>query len=54
MDQATIADFEHADTVWQLGVEPIRIDVLTGIEGVEFEMLGLGGTMRRSMALTYR
>lgn len=37
MDQVTVADFEHDDTVWQLGVEPLRIDVLTGIEGVNFD-----------------
>lgn len=37
MDQVTLADFEHDDTVWQLGVEPLRIDVLTGIEGVTFD-----------------
>jgi hypothetical protein len=34
MDQVTVADFEHDDTAWQLGVEPLRIDVLTGIDGV--------------------
>jgi hypothetical protein len=37
MDQVTLADFEHDDIVWQLGVEPLRIDVLTGIEGVTFD-----------------
>lgn len=37
MDQVTIADFEDDDTVWQLGVEPLRVDVLTGIEGVTFD-----------------
>ncbi|HLY01174.1 MAG TPA: nucleotidyltransferase [Candidatus Cybelea sp.] len=37
MDQVSVADFERDDTVWQLGVEPLRIDVLTGIEGVEFD-----------------
>jgi len=37
MDQVCVADFEHDDTVWQLGVEPLRIDVLTGIEGVTFD-----------------
>jgi len=30
-------DFEHDDTVWMIGVEPLRVDVLTGIEGVTFE-----------------
>lgn len=30
-------DFEAPDTVLQLGVEPSRIDLLTGIDGVEFD-----------------
>ena len=37
MDQVTIADFEHDDTIWQIGVEPLRVDVITGIEGVTFD-----------------
>lgn len=37
MEQVTLADFEHDDTVWMIGVIPLRIDVLTGIEGVAFE-----------------
>ncbi|HVA27237.1 MAG TPA: nucleotidyltransferase [Candidatus Baltobacteraceae bacterium] len=31
------ADFEHDDTVFQIGVPPLRIDVLTGISGVTFD-----------------
>lgn len=30
-------DFTSPDTVLQLGVEPSRIDLLTGIDGVEFD-----------------
>ena len=30
------ADFETDDTVFQIGVPPLRIDVLSGIEGVTF------------------
>ena len=30
-------DFETPDTVFQIGVSPRRIDILTAIEGVEFE-----------------
>lgn len=30
-------DFTSADTIVQFGVEPCRIDLLTGIDGVEFE-----------------
>jgi hypothetical protein len=37
MEQVTLEDFEHDDTVWMIGVIPLRVDVLTGIEGVTFE-----------------
>jgi hypothetical protein len=30
-------DFETADTVFQIGVSPRRIDILTTIEGVQFD-----------------
>lgn len=30
-------DFEHSGTVYQLGLPPNRIDLLTRISGVEFE-----------------
>lgn len=33
----TAADFLRPDTVVQLGYPPARIDLLTGIDGVEFE-----------------
>jgi hypothetical protein len=33
----TIADLLRSDTVFQIGVAPNRIDLLTGITGVEFE-----------------
>ena len=36
MEQVTLADFEHDDTVWMIGVEPLRVDVLTGVEGITF------------------
>lgn len=32
----TAADLEAADTVFQIGVVPCRIDILTGISGVTF------------------
>lgn len=31
------ADFEHAGTVYQIGLPPRRIDILTQISGVSFE-----------------
>lgn len=35
-DQFGVEDFIRADSVVQLGVPPLRIDILTGITGVEF------------------
>lgn len=37
MDQLTVADLEHDDTVWMIGVVPLRVDILTGIDGVRFD-----------------
>jgi len=34
----TTEDFITADTVVQLGVEPLRIDLLTSVDGVEFDL----------------
>ncbi len=31
------ADFAKDDTIYQIGVPPLRVDVLTGIEGVRFD-----------------
>jgi len=35
--QLSANDFTSTDLIVQLGVEPCRIDLLTGIDGVEFE-----------------
>ncbi len=32
-----IADFDHRDSIAQLGYPPYRIDILTSIDGVEFD-----------------
>ena len=32
----TASDFDHTDSVVQLGYPPLRIDILTSIDGVEF------------------
>lgn len=32
----TIADFEAPDTIYQMGRAPVRVDIFTGVEGVEF------------------
>ena len=37
LQDLTQSDLVRAGTVFQIGVEPIRIDVLTSIDGVEFE-----------------
>lgn len=33
----SISDLQQADLVFQIGVEPNRIDILTSIDGVEFD-----------------
>jgi hypothetical protein len=37
LQDLTAADLSQAGTVFQIGVAPIRIDVLTAIDGVSFE-----------------
>lgn len=37
----TDKDFTAQDAVFQIGIEPSRIDILTGIDGVEFEQARL-------------
>ena len=37
-----VADFELADVVYQIGVPPQRIDIVTSISGVDFESAWLG------------
>ncbi len=36
MDTVKISDFSSTDTIFQIGVAPRRIDILTDISGVEF------------------
>ncbi|HEX8501727.1 MAG TPA: nucleotidyltransferase [Pyrinomonadaceae bacterium] len=38
----SVEDFTTPDTILQLGVEPRRIDLLTGIDGVEFDEAARG------------
>ena len=35
--QITLEDFSTADVVFQIGIAPQRIDILTSISGVEFD-----------------
>jgi len=37
MRSVTLEDFHTPDVVFQIGVEPNRIDILTSISGVEFD-----------------
>jgi hypothetical protein len=37
VSQLSIADFQTPDLVYQIGVAPRRIDILTSIGGIEFE-----------------
>ena len=37
MRSVTVEDFHTRDVVFQIGVEPGRIDILTSISGVEFD-----------------
>ncbi len=34
--ELTAADFTQPDTFYQIGIDPVRIDILTSIRGVEF------------------
>src|SRR5690606_11188843 len=36
LDQLTVEDLTEPDLIYQVGVVPARIDILTGISGVEF------------------
>ena len=37
VQDVTVADFDHPDMVYQIGVPPCRIDILTRIDGVAWE-----------------
>lgn len=37
MDQLSVEDFSEEDTIFQIGVAPRRIDILTRISGVDFD-----------------
>jgi hypothetical protein len=37
LQDLTEDDLAHPDVVFQIGVDPVRIDVLTAIDGVDFE-----------------
>lgn len=37
LENVTIEDFGSEDTIFQIGVEPVRVDILPGISGITFE-----------------
>lgn len=37
LERVTEADFTNPDLILQVGVEPLRVDVITSISGVEFD-----------------
>ena len=37
LDRLTLADLEDEETIFQIGVAPVRIDLLTSISGVTFD-----------------
>jgi len=48
MENVNVSDFERPETVFQIGVAPVRVDILTSLDGVSFddirpEMADLGG-----------
>jgi hypothetical protein len=36
LDRVTVDDFRDPETMFQIGIEPLRIDILSGISGVTF------------------
>ena len=36
MDEVQVEDFANRELVFQIGIEPLRIDVMMGIKGLEF------------------
>jgi predicted nucleotidyltransferase len=37
MQDISVRDFESEGTIFQIGVEPVRIDVITKVAGLKFE-----------------
>jgi hypothetical protein len=37
ISELTPSDFTARDVIFQIGVEPVRIDILTSVDGLEFE-----------------
>jgi len=36
MDEVQIADFANPTLIFQIGIEPLRIDIMMGVKGLEF------------------
>ena len=37
LSELSLDDLEHDDTIFQIGVAPRRIDIITGVSGLEFD-----------------
>ncbi len=37
LSQVNVADFQEPDLIFQIGVAPCRIDIITGVSGLEFD-----------------
>jgi hypothetical protein len=37
LDDLSVDDLSQAGTIFQIGVEPVRVDIITSIDGVDFE-----------------
>jgi len=37
LHELKIADLANAGTIFQIGVEPVRVDIITSVDGVEFD-----------------
>ncbi len=38
LNKVTIADFQNEENVFQIGVDPNRVDILMGLEGINFNI----------------
>jgi Nucleotidyl transferase of unknown function (DUF2204) len=43
----TVGDLASVDLIFQIGVEPVRIDIMTSIDGVDFEQAWAGRVSSR-------
>ena len=54
VQDVTAADFDHPDMVYQIGVPPCRIDILTRIDGVAWEEAEANAILRNVDGLSLK